>query len=134
MEELNDLLNSFNNMLSRFPEKRREFVRTTGEKMRQEVQHNIDTSVKSKTGKLRCAVSMKLGSGGGYAAVRNNNRIAPHAHLIENGHFIVTKSGQRVGFVAGNHMYRNALNTVAAEIEQDAQRMMEGMVGDTFGQ
>lgn len=131
--ELNSLIQDFDNMLTHFPEKRREFVRNVGEKMEQEVLRNIDRDTKSKTGKLRRAVSLKLGSGGGYAAVRNSNRVAPHAYLVENGHAIVDKNGRRVGWVAGKHMYRNALNTMTEEIEHDAQRMMDEMVGGIFG-
>lgn len=133
MTELDDLLRSFDNMLNRFPQKRREFVRKTGEKMQQEVLRNIDRDTKRKSGNLRNAVSLKLGSGGGYAAVRNNNRVAPHAHLVEDGHAILDKHGRRVGWVAGKHMYRNALQAVADEAEQDAQRMLDEMVGGMFG-
>ena len=133
MTELNDLLRNFDNILSRFPEKRREFVQNVGEKMEQEVLRNIGSDTKNKTGNLRRAVSLNLGSGGGYAAVRNNNRVAPHCHLVENGHAVVDKNGRRVGWVAGKHMYRNALNNLADEMEQQAQRMLDEMVGDIFG-
>ncbi len=133
MTELDDLLQNFDNMLSRFPEQRRAFVRNTGEKMQQAVLRNIDQDTKNKTGKLRRAVSLKFGSRGGYAAVRNSNRVAPHAYLVENGHAIVDKNGQCIGWVAGKHMYRNALQTAMQEVEYDAQQMLEEMVGGIFG-
>lgn len=133
MTELDDLLRNFDNMLSQFPAKRKEFVRNVGEKMEQEVLKNIDRDTHGKTGNLRRAVSLKLGSGGGYAAIRNSNRVAPHAYVVEHGHAIVDKNGRRVGWVAGKHMYRNALNTMTDEIEHDAQRMTDEMVGGIFG-
>lgn len=133
MTELNDLFRNFDRMLTRFPEQRRILVRRMGDKMQEEVMRNIDRDTKTKNGYLRNAVSLKLGSGGGYAAVRNSNRIAPHGHLVENGHAVVDKNGRRVGWVAGKHMYRNALNNLDDEMEQQAQRMLDEMVGDIFG-
>lgn len=49
---------------------------------------------------------------------------APHAHLIEHGHRMVTKDGREVGFVRG----KNTLEKSAQAFEQSGQ--MEKMLGD----
>ena len=46
---------------------------------------------------------------------------APHAHLIEEGHDMVTHDGRKVGFVPGKHILENAAiefeGTFARDIE-----------------
>lgn len=145
---LDDLDKAFEAMLTKFPEKRRELVEAEGEKMYQKVLHNIDTDTKEDTGRLREACYKAIGSGGGYAAVRNDHRKAPHAHLVEFGHRLIkgakTKegkhgqavnikgSGRVIGWVNGKHMYRNALTEMEDELVRDAENMIESLAGELF--
>lgn len=139
---------AFDDILKEFPEGRRNLVEAAGEKMYRKVLQNIDTDTKEKTGNLRRAVYKEIGSGGGYAAVRNDYKIAKHAHLIEFGHRIMrgakTKkgkngqpvkikgSGKMIGWAQGKHVYRNALNGLEDELMRDAEKMLEKTVGDAF--
>ncbi|MBQ9090719.1 MAG: HK97 gp10 family phage protein [Anaerotignum sp.] len=141
MNELGELDRALGKMLDKLPEKRRELVENAGEKMYQKVLRNIDRDTEAKTGHLREACYKHIGSEGGYAAVRNDNKKAPHAHLVEFGHRLIKgaktkegKHGQRVnikgsgkviGWVNGKHMYRNAINELEDELEQDAENMIE---------
>ena len=141
MNELDMLDRALGAFLEEFPEKRRELVENAGEKMHRQVLRNIDRDTEARTGHLREACYKQIGSGGGYAAVRNDSRKAPHAHLVENGHRLIkgakTKegkhgqqvnikgSGKVIGWVNGKHMYRNAMNELAEELEQDAKRTAE---------
>lgn len=120
---------AFGHLLERIPEKRRTLVESAGEKMYQEVVKNIDRDTKEKTGNLKKGVTKVIGSGGGYAAVRNNYLRSPHAHLVENGHRIV-KNGKTVGWVAGKHMYRNALTTLEKELIGMAQKEADYLAGE----
>ena len=138
---LDDLDRAFAELLDRFPEKRRELVETVGEKMHQKVLRNIDTDTKEKTGHLRDACEKHIGSGGGYAAIRNDYRKAPHAHLVENGHRLIKGakkkvnkygnemnikgSGKVIGWVNGKFMYRNAISELEDELTHDAETMIE---------
>lgn len=138
MDDLDELDKLFGRLLSEFPKERRELVEQSGEKLHRRVLRNIDKDVKVKTGNLRAACEKHIGSGGGYAAIRNNYRKAPHAHLIEEGHRLmkgakkktdkngnsinIKGSGEEKDWVDGKFMYRNALNTLADELEKDAEQ------------
>ena len=145
---LEDLDKAFETMIEKFPEKRRELVENAGSKMHQKVLRNIDTDTKEDTGRLREGCYLVIGSKGGYAAVRNDHRKAPHAHLVEFGHRLIkgakTKegkngqpvpikgSGKVIGWVNGKHMYRNALTEMEDELVQDAERMIDSLAGEIF--
>lgn len=88
-QSLKDLDKAFEAMLKKFPDARREIVENAGEKMQRKVLQNISATTKEVTGRLIEGVTLAVGSGGGYAAVRNDAKIAPHAHLVENGHKLV---------------------------------------------
>ena len=129
--DIYELDRQFNELIQRFPDARRELVEKAGTKMCQNVVNNISSSVQEDTGNLKRGVTLSFGSGGGYAAVRADHNIAPHSHLIENGHKVV-RNGQIVGWVPGKHMYRNALNQLESELQQDAEQMVNRLVGEIF--
>ena len=147
-EELDKLCDSFDTLEKKFSEERRELVEKAGEKMYRQVLKNIDTTTKEHTGKLRAACYKQIGSKGGYVAVRNNHRKAPHAHLVEYGHKLIkgakTKtgkygqkvnikgSGRVIGWVSGKHMYRNAMNELEDELMQEAEELADRLVGELF--
>ena len=147
-DSLKDLEQAFQDMIDQFPEKRRELVTAAGGKMHQRVLQNIDRDTEEKTGNLREGCYLSIGSEGGYAAVRNNHLRAPHAHLVEFGHRLIKGakkkegkygqvvnikgSGKVVGWVPGKHMYRNALNELEDELIQDAEKVMDKLVGECF--
>lgn len=96
MGSLEDLDRAFENMLRRFPDTRKELVSRAGDIMYSEVVSNIDRDVKEDTGNLKRGVTKKIGSKGGYVAIKPNYNISPHAHLVENGHNLV-KGGRMTG-------------------------------------
>lgn len=147
-DSLDKICESLDALEEKFSEEQRELVEKAGEKMYRQVLRNIDTSTKEQTGKLRAACYKQIGSKGGYAAVRNNHKKAPHAHLVEYGHKLVkgakTKTGKHgqkvnikgsgrvIGWVSGKHMYRNALNELEDELMQDAEKLADRLVGELF--
>lgn len=146
LDDLYNLDKMFNDLLEKFPNTRRELVEECGQKMYEKVISNIKSTVKENTGDLINGVEKVVGSKGGYSAVRPNWLKAPHTHLIENGHRAIvgkrlTASDKRRGvensqkfvrWVPGKHMYRNALNELADELEQEAEKMINDLVGDIF--
>ena len=130
--DLYDLDKEFEKLIKQFPNARRKLVENSGEKLFEKVCNNIRRDTKEYTGNLVEGCELHIGSGGGYSAVRANNRVAPHTHLVENGHKLI-RNGQVVGWVPGKHMYRNALNELADELERDAEKMLDELVGDFNG-
>lgn len=128
-EELDKM---FDDMLNKFPQKKRELMEDVGDKMYDQVINNIDNTVKEDTGNLKAGVTKILGSKGGYAAVKPNYGIAPHTHLIEDGHRII-RGGKIVGWANGKHMYRNAIEQVSDEVEKMAESMIDELVGEIVG-
>ena len=145
---LNDLCKDFDEFLEQFPGMQRDLVEMAGEKLHQKVLQNIDTSTKEQTGRMKAACHMVIGSGGGYAAVRNDYKKAKHTHLVEFGHRLmkgaktnegkhgqrvnIKGSGRQIGWVNGKFMYRNALNELEDELVADAEKMIDKLVGDLF--
>lgn len=125
-EELDKM---FENLLKRFPEKKKELMEDVAQEMYLQVLTNIAETVEPKTGNLGKGVKKVIGSNGGYAAVKPDYSIAPHSHLIEDGHRII-RNGKVVGWANGKHMYRNALDQVADDIEGMAQDMINELVGE----
>ncbi len=152
---LYDIDRAFSKIIEELPDRRRTLVNNAGEKMYQGVMRNIDSNTNEGSGTLKRGVEKKIGSGGGYAAVRPNHAIAPHTHLVENGHRVVArgkskkkygkkakKSAGRVrkGFgegaeewVNGKFMYRNALTSLESELRRDSKNALERLVKDSFG-
>lgn len=140
--ELYELEHTIDKLLKNFPNSKKKLINESGKKLYNKVRENIKRDVKQKTGNLLNGVEMVIGTRGGYAAVKVNWMKAPHTHLIENGHQIVTgKKGigskdKRVfhdKWVEGKHMYRNALNELIFELENDAEEFIEKVVDEAFG-
>lgn len=145
---LNDLGKAFEGFLNDFSKGRRELVENAGEKLHKRVLRKIGSDTKEKTGNLKKGCELHIGSGGGYAAVRNNHLRAPHAYLVEFGHKAVRGakikegkhgqevkikgSGQMLGWVPGKFMYTNAMNELEGELTQDAEDMIDKLVGEYF--
>ncbi len=63
---------------------------------------------------------------GGYQKKMTNT--APHFHLIEKGHRLVTKSGKEIGFVEGEHMVERTMK----EMEETVPEELEQWLDDLF--
>ena len=53
---------------------------------------------------------------------------APHAHLIEEGHRMVTHDGREVGFVKGHHVFEVAAKGFESEFYTDLDDFLSGEV------
>ena len=95
-------------MLSGVGGKARTIIR---KKAREEVGKKSGNYLKSiKRGKVFKSKSDEL-----TVRVFHNNRIAPHYHLVENGHRIVGKDGSEHGFKEGYHIFDKAHHAIDVE-------------------
>ncbi|MEG0899568.1 MAG: hypothetical protein RSD67_05940 [Oscillospiraceae bacterium] len=143
---LYDLDKAFERMIKEFPQARATLVEKVGEELYQNVVRNIESDTDEVTGNLKRAVTKIIGSKGGYAAIKPNWGIAPHTHLVENGHEVIRQEKYKnvtakkkkynkepkQSWVEGKHMYRNALNEFAEHAIPECEEMMKELVGDIF--
>lgn len=63
------------------------------------------------------------------AKIRNT---APHFHLVEHGHRLVTKSGRHIGHVEGKHFTQDVLDRVESDVDEAYEDMIDEILGDIF--
>ena len=139
---LEQMGNRMGDFIREFPNNRRGLMVDVGQLLESEVRENVG-AIKEHTGNLKKAITTTVASGGGYVSVKNNHSIAPHGHLIENGHYVSISrksndgSGTRTKehketFVPGKFMYQNALDNCEDEILRKAESMIADSLRDMF--
>lgn len=110
-----------------YSKKEKKFLRQEGSKLLRKTKKEAKR-VGKKTGNYQ--KSIKRGKPYAY---RRSNAIrvysyAPHAHLIEEGHRMVTHDGQEVGFVQGHHVFEVAARDFEPQYLMDLDDFLEGTV------
>ena len=62
--------------------------------------------------------------------IRDRYCYAPHAHLIEEGHRMVTHDGRDVGFVRGHHVFETAARNFFPRFQADLEDFLDEAVRD----
>ena len=115
-----------------FPKETKSIARKVGNKVRTIVRREFRARVKSETGNAQ--KSIKRGnpfediSGEMTIRVYASSKLAPHYHLLENGHRIVTKKGVEKGYKEGYHVFEKA----NGEIEANFTRIVENELDKIF--
>ena len=104
-----------------FPKESKQMIRKVGNKVRVIVRKKARQLVERRTGNYYD--SIKRGkvfmSGSKELTVRvYSSGKAPHSHLIERGHRIVTKDGQEVGFQDGYYVFDKVKNEVESQFDK----------------
>ncbi len=119
MEEFMSTLDYFER---NFPKEAKQMMGKVGNKAKAIVLKRAKSEVKKITGNYHKAIrrGKVFVSGSNQLTVRvyPSSKIAPHFHLIEKGHRIVTKSGEEKGFVDGKHIFDNAGKEVEREYDK----------------
>lgn len=109
------------------PNTQKKFMRQEGSKLLRKTREETER-VKVKTGNYK--KSIKRGKVYVYddsLAIRVYST-APHAHLIEDGHRMVTHDGQEVGFVPGMHVFEAAGKDFEPRFLADIDDMLDEAV------
>ena len=126
---LDELVSRIEKVVENMPERRRKLHTTLAERLKASVDAEIAVSVNDSHGKIRSWQEAKVGSGGGYAAVRavkgGSGADSPGAitNYLESGHKIrPAGSGKnyrpriRVPYVNGKHFYAAVRGRIAGEV------------------
>lgn len=106
------------------PNVTKSFLRKEGSKLLRQTKKDA-RSVKNKTGKYPKSIKRgKVYDYQGAQAIRVYSN-APHAHLIENGHRMVTRDGREVGFVPGKHVFEKAGKAFEPAFVKDIDQLLE---------
>jgi len=129
IEGLNEFTKEMLDICSKeYPKQVKRMLQKSGNKLRRKVVGKAKGMVKTKTGNY--IKGFKRGRvykyGGDEDAVRVYNS-APHAHLIEYGHRMVTKSGKEVGFVKGYHVLDGIKEKFSEEFSKDIDEMLDNL-------
>lgn len=106
------------------PKTQKKFMRQEGSKLHRKTRKESER-VKIKTGNYK--KSIKRGKVYVYddsLSIRVYSA-APHAHLIEGGHRMVTHDGREVGFVSGMHVFEAAGKDFEPEFLTDIDDMLD---------
>lgn len=129
IEGLNEFTKEMLDICSKeYPKQVKRMLQKSGNKLRRKVVGKAKGMVKTKTGNY--IKGFKRGRvykyGGDEDAVRVYNS-APHAHLIEYGHRMVTKSGKEVGFAKGYHVLDGIKEEFSEEFAKDIDEMLDNL-------
>lgn len=130
-----EFLIAVNNVQKDYPKQVKKYLQKSGNKLKSKTLKKAKNSVGKKTGNLY--KSIKRGkvykfSGNGADSVRVYSS-APHAHLLNNGHRKVSKSGKDIGgFVEGKHFFEKAKTEFESDFISDTQEFVEKAIVGYF--
>lgn len=122
--ELDDFAQGMQRTAQQFRRQQKTFMRKEGTKLKTKTLRKA-RALGRKTGSyLKSIKRGKVYEYDGAQAVRVYST-APHAHLIENGHRMVTHDGREVGFVPGHHVFELAGTEFEAQYLMDVDDFLD---------
>lgn len=129
MEGLEELIGSLNDLASKYPDKAGELLQKNARKLRKNVIENVKDLTESdgeSKYSLSKAKSYAISPIQGFGADQfvEISAKAPHFHLVEHGHDLVSHSGEKIGFVQGKHMMNNAVKKANEDMPDTVEDMV----------
>lgn len=108
----------------------KKFLQKAGNKLKKKTVEQAQRSVKKYTGTYIKSIKRgKVYDFQGNLSVRTYSA-SPHAHLIESGHRIVTRSGREKGFKPGYHVFEKAAKDFENEFAEDTENFIQELLND----
>lgn len=123
---LNELSEDLKDAVKQYPDKAQITLEKNGRKFKK--------SVKAKTPDSGISHEMKLKNGYKASKVKGYGmnmlveitvEKAPHFHLVEYGHKLISKKGQEIGWVAGKHMMEETRKEYEEILPKELKKMAE---------
>lgn len=108
----------------RAPKRQTQFLRQEGTKLKNKTKAGARKLGKKTGNYLKSIKRGKVYDYQGAQAVRVYS-YAPHAHLVEDGHRMVTHDGREVGFVPGHHVFEVAAKDFEPQYYQDLDGFLD---------
>ena len=109
------------------PKRQKQFLQKEGAKLRNKTKAQARKLGKKTGNYLKSIKRGKVYSYQGSQAIRVYS-YAPHAHLIEEGHRMVTHDGREVGFVQGHHVFEVAARDFEPQFLMDLDDLLDEAV------
>lgn len=109
------------------PKKQKQFLRKEGSTLRSKTRSKAKALGKKTGNYMKSIKRGKVYPYNGTEAIRVYS-YAPHAHLIEDGHRMVTHDGREVGFVQGYHVFELAAKEFEEQFLVDLDDMLDEVV------
>lgn len=124
--DLDELSDTYSKVARYLPDKEKKMLKEEGRKLRKKTKDGIKKAMLGrKTGKYRKSIKLgKVYKYHGVHAVRVYST-APHAHMIEKGHRMVTHDGHEVGYVTGYFIFQAAAKEFTPELVEDLNQWLD---------
>ena len=111
------------------PRETAKFLRDEGGKLRKVTVKKARSRVKKRKGNYFKGIKkgkVYIYSGNGGTSIRvYGGKPAFHAHLLEHGHRMVSKTGEELGFVQGYNVFEDSRNEFAPVFEKDIEDFID---------
>ena len=122
--ELDTFARNMRRSAQQFQRKQKSFLRKEGTKLKSKTLSRARTFGRKTGNYIKSIKRGKVYDYNGAHAVRVYST-APHAHLIEEGHRMVTHDGREVGFVPGHHVFETAGGEVETQYLVDVEDFLD---------
>ena len=117
---LKELKSKFDGVCEQYSDICAKVIEKKAREFKKELIKNTDDVVETWTGNLKKGYRFKKTEFLGNDIKKDFQATAPHFHLVEKGHYQVTRSGQRVGWVNGQFFLKRT-------VEEFPPHMIDGM-------
>ncbi len=122
---LDDLTDDLKKAVGVYPDMAEKSLKKMGNKLKKETVKYTRTVVKQHTGRLIKGYKVGKVKGYGTNMFVEFSGTAPHFHLVENGHQLVNKNGETVGYVQGKHMIATTVASYDSVMNKEMDKMTD---------
>lgn len=128
LSALNKLKDDLEKAIALYPDKAQTTLERNGRKFRKAVKERTPITKKKHKNKLKNGYRASEVKGYGMEMHVEITTKAPHFHLVENGHEMISEDGKKIGWIPGKHM----MEETRQEYEEILPKELEKMADEIF--